>query len=133
MGYFDLYVAQIMRAGNWITLLSSPPAFSLECFRNSNLFEDIVKFIFWAFNESYRLQLIEHLSNLSDVELQRCQNLLNKNFIPYDDIGEDNPDDELVWCMVKGVNFFYVWEDVHRYFVLTPGWNFVWVAGWSFP
>lgn len=100
-GYYDLYAAQIMRAGNCITLLSSPPVFSLESFRNSNLFEDIVKYVFWTFNESYRLQLMEHLSNFSDVELQRCQNLLNKNFIPYDDIGEDNPDEELVWCMVK--------------------------------
>ena len=48
-----------------------------------------------------QLQLMEHLSNFSDIELQRCQNLLNKNFIPYDEIGEDNPDEELVWCMVK--------------------------------
>lgn len=100
-GYYDLYAAQIMRAGNCITLLSSPPVFSLESFRNSNLFEDITKYVFWTFNESYRLQLMEHLSNFSDVELQRCQNLLNKNFIPYADIGEDNPDEELVWCMVK--------------------------------
>jgi hypothetical protein len=52
-------------------------------------------------NESYRLQLIDHISNFSDVELQRCQNLLYNNFIPYDGIGEDNPDEELVWCMVK--------------------------------
>ncbi|HCN83977.1 MAG TPA: hypothetical protein DIT07_10220, partial [Sphingobacteriaceae bacterium] len=52
-------------------------------------------------NESYRLQLIEHLSGFRKVELQRCQNLLYNNFIPYDGIGEDNPDEELVWCMVK--------------------------------
>jgi len=101
MGYYDLYAAQIMRAGNCITLLSSPPVFSLESFRNSNLFEDIARYVFWTFNESYRLQLIEHLSNFSGVELQRCQNLLNKNFIPYNNIKEDNPDEELVWCMVK--------------------------------
>lgn len=100
-GYYELYAAQIMRAGNCITLLSSAPVFSLESFRNSNLFEDIAKYVFWTFNESYRLQLMEHLSNFSDVELQRCQNLLNKNYIPYEDIGEDNPDEELVWCMVK--------------------------------
>ncbi|MDQ2720455.1 MAG: hypothetical protein M3Z26_11955 [Bacteroidota bacterium] len=100
-GYYDLYAAQIITAGNCITLLSSPPVFSLESFRNSNLFEDIAKYVFWTFNESYRLQLIEHLSNFSDVELQRCQNLLYNNFIPYDGIGEDNPDEELVWCMVK--------------------------------
>ena len=100
-GYYDLYAAQIMRAGNCITLLSSPPVFSLESFRNGNLFEDIAKYVFWTFNESYRLQLMEHLSNFLDVELQRCQNLLETNFIPYNDIGEDNPDEELVWCMVK--------------------------------
>ena len=100
-GYYELYAAQIMRAGNCITLLSSPPIFSLESFRNSNLFEDIAKYVFWTFNESYRLQLIEHLSNFSHVELQKCQNLLNKNFIPYNNIDEDNPDEELVWCMVK--------------------------------
>lgn len=100
-GYYELYAAQIMRAGNCITLLSSPPVFSLESFTNSNLFEDIAKYVFWTFNESYRLQLIEHLSNFSDVELQRCQRLLNKNFIPYNNIDEDNPDEELVWCMVK--------------------------------
>ncbi|HCN83978.1 MAG TPA: hypothetical protein DIT07_10225, partial [Sphingobacteriaceae bacterium] len=28
MGYYDLYATQIMRAGNCITLLSSPPVFS---------------------------------------------------------------------------------------------------------
>ena len=100
-GYYDLYTAQIIRAGNCITLLSSPPTFSLNAFKNSNLFEDIAKYVFWTFNESYRLQLIDHISNFSDVELQRCQNLLNNNLIPYDDIGEDNPDEELVWCMVK--------------------------------
>ncbi len=85
-GYYDLYAAQIMRTGNCITLLSSPPVFSLESFRNGNLFEDIAKYVFWTFNENYRLQLMEHLSNFSDIELQRCQNLLNKNFIPYEDI-----------------------------------------------
>ena len=72
-GYYELYAAQIMRAGNCITLLSSAPVFSLESFRNSNLFEDIARYVFWTFNESYRLQLMEHLSNFSDVELQRCQ------------------------------------------------------------
>jgi hypothetical protein len=101
MGYYDLYVAQVMRAGNCITLLSSPPVFSLESFRNSNLFEDIVKYVFWTFNKSYRLQLMEHLSGFGDLELQRCHNLLYNNFIPYDGIGEDHPDEELVWCMVK--------------------------------
>ncbi len=100
-GYYDLYAAQIIRAGNCITLLSSPPTFSMNTFRNSNLFEDIAKYVFWTFNESYRMQLIEHLSDFSDVELQRCQSLLHNNFIPYDGIGEDNPDEELVWCMVK--------------------------------
>lgn len=100
-GYYDLYAAQIIRAGNCITLLSSPPTFSLNTFKNSNLFEDIAKYVFWTFNESYRLQLIEHLSDFSDMELQRCQSLLHNNFIPYDGIGEDNPDEELVWCMVK--------------------------------
>lgn len=100
-GYYDLYAAQIIRAGNCITLLSSPPTFSLNTFKNSNLFEDIAKYVFWTFNESYRLQLIEHLSDFSDVELQRCQILLHNNFIPYDGIREDNPDEELVWCMVK--------------------------------
>ena len=100
-GYYDLYAAQIIRAGNCITLLSSPPTFSMNTFKNSNLFEDIAKYVFWTFNESYRLQLIEHLSDFSDMELQRCQSLLHNNFIPYDGIAEDNPDEELVWCMVK--------------------------------
>ena len=100
-GYYDLYAAQIIRAGNCITLLSSPPIFSLNTFKNSNLFEDIAKYVFWTFNESYRLQLIERLSDFSGVELQRCQSLLHNNFIPYDGIREDNPDEELVWCMVK--------------------------------
>ena len=76
-------------------------AFSLESFRNSNLFEDIVKYVFWTFNESYRLQIIEYLSGFDNLELQRCQYLLDNNFIPYDGIGEDNPDEELVWCLVK--------------------------------
>ena len=103
-GYYNLYAAQIMRAGNCITLLSSPPTFSLESFKNSNLFEDIAKYVFWTFNEGYRLQLMEHLSGFSDVELQGCQNLLHNNFIPYEGIGEDNSDEELVWCTVKNNN-----------------------------
>ena len=87
-----------------ITLLSSPPTFSLESFKNSNLFEDIAKYVFWTFNEGYRLQIMEHLSGFSDVELQGCQNLLHNNFIPYEGIGEDNSDEELVWCTVKNNN-----------------------------
>jgi hypothetical protein len=71
MGYCDLYVAQIKSAGNCITLLSSPPAFSLESFRDSNLFEDIARYVFWTFNESYRRQLIEYLAGFRDVELQK--------------------------------------------------------------
>ena len=47
---------------------------------------------------------MEHLSGFSDVELQGCQNLLHNNFIPYEGIGEDNSDEELVWCTVKNNN-----------------------------
>ena len=50
---YELYVAQIIRAGNCITLLSNPLEISRDNFWNTHYFEDLTKYIFWTFNKSF--------------------------------------------------------------------------------
>ncbi len=101
LGYFELYVQQVMRVGNCLTLLSTPPAFSLEMFRNPNLLNDALRFVFWTFNEAFLHSLTDFLRELSPSELESIQVLLKKHPEAFADISEDEPDEELLWCTVK--------------------------------
>lgn len=101
LGYFDLYIAQVMRSGNCLTLLSSPISFSAEHFKNANLLEDMVKYVFWTFNESFLLRAINFLPRLTQSELQTSQQFLENNPTAFGTIDGNNADEELVWCLVK--------------------------------
>src|ERR1700680_4861461 len=83
IGNYDQYAAQIIRSGNCITLLINKISITVDTFWNTNYFEDISKFVFWTFNKSFRLKLIEKIETLGLPVLQRCAELLNENLIPY--------------------------------------------------
>ncbi|HEY0297590.1 MAG TPA: hypothetical protein VGB84_00080 [Arachidicoccus sp.] len=104
LGYYDLYTAQVMRTGNCLTLLSTPPVFSLEIFKNTNLFDDGVKYIFWTFNAAYLIRLEKYLPTLSLEELKDSLSILQAHPEPYLHIASDEADEELIWCSVKNEN-----------------------------
>lgn len=104
IAYYNLYAAQIIRNGNCITLLSNTIPINKEHFWNTNYFEDLTKFVFWTFNKSFRLTLIDSIHNLLPTTLLRCAELLQENFTPYDEKLEEQADEELYWCLVKNGN-----------------------------
>jgi len=101
IGYYDLYSAQIIRNGNCITLLSNSIPITKDTFWNTNYFEDMTRYVFWTFNKSFLLKLIDTIDTLIPTTLQRCADLLRQNFTPYDDKLEEQADEELYWCLVK--------------------------------
>jgi hypothetical protein len=104
IGYNDQYVAQIIRTGNCITLLSNPLALTEDSFWNTNYFEDLTRYVFWTFNKSFLLKLTEKIETLKLPVLKRCAELLLQNSIPYAEPLHDHPDEELKWCYVKNEN-----------------------------
>ncbi len=101
IGFYDQYVAQIIRCGNCITLLSNTITLNKDTFWNTNYFEDLTKYVFWTFNKSFLLTLQEKINTLPLPTLNRCIHLLNENFTPYDSTIEGSVDEELQWCLVK--------------------------------
>lgn len=68
-----------MRVGNCLTLLSTPPVFSLQIFKSTNLFDDAAKYIFWTFNATYLHTLEKYFSTLSSEELKDTLSILQTN------------------------------------------------------
>jgi hypothetical protein len=101
IGYYDQYMAQIIRTGNCITLLSNNIELTDDSFWNTNYFEDLTKYVFWTFNKSFLLKLTEKIESLRLPVLARCSELLKENFIPYSEPLLNNTDEELQWCYVK--------------------------------
>ncbi|MEP7145235.1 MAG: hypothetical protein ABI707_20290, partial [Ferruginibacter sp.] len=91
---YELYVAQIIRAGNCITLLSSPFEITRDNFWNTHYFEDITRHIFWTFNKSFLLILMYKIETLPHAVLNRCHELLVHNFQPYNDQPREDDFDE---------------------------------------
>lgn len=104
IGFNDQYAAQIITTGNCITLLSNHITLTDESFWNTNYFENLTKYVFWTFNESFLLKLIEKMEILKLPVLKRCAELLQKHFIPYVEPLPDHPNEELKWCFVKNEN-----------------------------
>lgn len=104
VGYYELYASQVMRSGNCLTLLSNPPVFSLDCFKNINLLEDITRFVFWTFNSAFVTNLGKYLQTLSFEEIKSAQDLLQSNPEAYFNINETEADEELLWCKLKNEN-----------------------------
>lgn len=98
---YDLYVPQIIRTGSCITLLSNPIPITRNSFWNINHFEDLVKYVFWTFNRSFRLILLEEMEILHQSVVDWCLQLLEQHRKPYDESLEVTPDEELQWCFVK--------------------------------
>ena len=104
LGYNEHYVAQIIRTGNCITLLSTHTLITDDSFWNINYFEDLAKYIFWTFNKSFLLKVTDKVESLKLPVLQRCLELLQENFTPYSETSSSNLDEELEWCYVKNEN-----------------------------
>ena len=83
VSFYDDYVTWVIRAGNCITLLSSPFKITRYNFWNTHYFEDISRFVFWTFNKSFLLVLSEEIQKLKPTGINRCHELLTDNFIPY--------------------------------------------------
>jgi hypothetical protein len=98
---YDHYAGQIIRSGNCITLLSNNISITKENFWNTNYFEDLTRYVFWTFNKSFLLTLLENIDILSPSIITRCQQLLQDNFTPYDTKLEEQADEEVQWCLVK--------------------------------
>jgi hypothetical protein len=98
---YDHYAAQIIRSGNCITLLSNNISITKENFWNTNYFEDLTRYVFWTFNKSFLLTLLENIDILNASVITRCQQLLLDNFTPYDTKLEEQADEEVQWCLVK--------------------------------
>ncbi|MFB6455896.1 hypothetical protein ACE38W_11550 [Chitinophaga sp. Hz27] len=101
LGWYYLYANQIIRTGNCITLLSNPYTITIDSFWNTNHFEDISKYVFWTFNDSFQQNLIRQLAFLSESVIARCNELLTRYVIPYNEADYTHPDEELQWCFVK--------------------------------
>lgn len=104
IGFNDQYAAQIITTGNCITLLSNHITLTDESFWNTNYFEGLTRYVFWTFNESFLLRLIEKIEILELPVLKRCEKLLREHFIPYAEPLHDHPNEELKWCFVKNEN-----------------------------
>lgn len=64
LGYNEHYVAQIIRTGNCITLLSTNTPITDDSFWNINYFEDLAKYVFWTFNKSFLLKVTNKIESL---------------------------------------------------------------------
>ena len=104
LGNYDLYAAQIIRTGSCITLLSSPMTVTEESFWNTTHFEDLAKYVFWTFNKSFLLKLLDRVENESPAILARFQDLLLENPVPYREPVPSNADEELRFCYMKNRN-----------------------------
>jgi hypothetical protein len=126
LGYNEHYVAQIIRTGNCITLLSTHTPITDDSFWNINYFEDLAKYIFWTFNKSFFLKVTDKVESLKLAVLQRCLELLQENFTSYSETSSGNMDEELEWCLVKNANLkkdpkfsqMYLLDDENRTVIL---------------
>ena len=94
----------------------NPYTITTDSFWNINYFEDITKYIFWTFNKSFILKLIEKIPVLSATILHRSLQLLTENHIPYNRVKLLDADEELQWCFVKdrALRDSKKYEDMYR-------------------
>jgi hypothetical protein len=101
LGFFDLYVSQIIRTGNGISLLTNQMSITGESFWITNHFEDVAKFVFWTFNRSFLLKIIEDIQTKKLPVLTRIHKLLIENPVAYRDPIPEKADEELLFCYRK--------------------------------
>jgi hypothetical protein len=81
LGYFDSYLAQIIRIGNCLTYLSTPLNITVNNFWNTHYLEDYARFAFLTFNRSFLDELVEKISYLKSREIARAIELLSKHHV----------------------------------------------------
>ena len=126
LGYYDQYVAQVIRSGNALSLLSNQIVLNRENFWNLHYFEDIVRFIFWTFNKSFLLILKQKIETLDTITAGRCIQLLQQHTEPYTLSFIYEADEELYWCTVKNAHLkndskfdkMYQLDKVNRHLLL---------------
>jgi hypothetical protein len=104
IGHYDKYVAQIIRIGNCITLLSNNFEITDDSFLNTSHFENVSRYIFFTFNKSFLIKLIEKIESLQLSVLKRSAELLHEIPIPFNNTSEEIFDEELKWCIIKNNN-----------------------------
>ena len=98
VGNYDLYAAQIIR--DWEQHYPAKHGFAIteESFWNTNHFEDFAKYVFWTFNQSFLLKLLDQVETKKLSVLHRCRDLLNEYPIAYPEPMPEGADDELRFC-----------------------------------
>jgi len=98
---YDKYIAQVIRAGNCITLLMDSYPMDVTSFWNVNHLEKFVGAVYWTFNKSFLLKLLEDVEVQKPMVLLRCRELLLENPSAYSDPIPEDADDELKFCYRK--------------------------------
>ena len=96
-----VYVRQIIRAGNCITLLSNKYAITEETFWNLNYFKDYTQYVYWTFNEAFLEKITGSVKLKSLSVLSRFRDLLQKAPVPYNEPEPEEADDELSYSYRK--------------------------------
>jgi hypothetical protein len=104
LGNYDKYVAQVIRAGNCVTLLRESYPIGVKSFWNINHFEKFAKSVFWTFNKSFLLKLIDQVDKEKPLVLHRCRELLQEYPVAYPDPMPEDADDELQVCYLKNAS-----------------------------
>ena len=104
LGNYDKYISQVIRAGNCITLLRDSFPMTVSSFWNINHFEKFATSVFWTFNKSFLLKLLDQMGIQKLMVLNRCRELLNNNPVAYPEPMPEDADDELQVCYLKNSN-----------------------------
>ncbi|HVU93714.1 MAG TPA: hypothetical protein VHE34_00755 [Puia sp.] len=104
MGNYDEYVSQVIRAGNCVTLLRESYPITVQSFWNINHFEKFAQSVFWTFNKSFLLKLLDRAGAQKPIELHRCRELLEQYPVAYPEPMPEDADDELKVCYLKNSN-----------------------------
>ncbi len=67
-------------------------------------FDDVVRYVFWTFKDSFLAQILEKMKSLRPETLLGYSNLLEGNLIPYEGELPADADEELKWCWVKNAS-----------------------------
>lgn len=100
-GNYDKYVTQAIRAGNCITLLRESYPMTVQSFWNITHFEKFARSVFWTFNKSFLLKLLDRVGAQKPMVLLRCREVLLEYPVAYADPMPEDADDELKVCYLK--------------------------------
>ena len=64
IAFYDQYVSQSIRTGNCIKFLSTKINLTEDSFWNINYFEDLTRYMFWTFNNSFLFKVTGKIDSL---------------------------------------------------------------------